>query len=120
MNHIIQRAASASALAAISGLLLPSLIALADDGPNGSELRGATGIWIACGVFVIVGLLGLFWAYRTGQFDGDSEDIKYRMLDVEDPDDLVLTQWRPKPKKRRARGASSRVKSNKATQTKSV
>ena len=117
MIHTIRRAAGACVLAATTGLLLPTLIALADDGPNGSELRGATGIWVACGVFIIIGMLGVFMAWRTGQFDEDTEEVKYRMLDVEDPDDLILTQWQPKARKQRGRRARPRPAPGKAAQS---
>ncbi len=34
------------------------------------------------GIFAVVGIAGLYWAYRHGQFK-EVEEAKYRMLDVE-------------------------------------
>ena len=108
MIRPIQRTTSTLVLAVLTGLLLPTLVALADDGPAGSDLRGAAWIWVTCGVLVIIASIGLFMAWRGGQFEGDVEDVKYRMLDAEDPADLPLTQWQPKPKRQRMRRAGPR------------
>lgn len=34
------------------------------------------------GIFAVVGIIGLYWAYRHGQFR-EIEEAKYRMLDAE-------------------------------------
>jgi cbb3-type cytochrome oxidase maturation protein len=42
-----------------------------------------TGIYIAfgiCGLFFLIGVVGVWWAFRNGEFE-DLEGVKFEMLD---------------------------------------
>ncbi|MBN9394119.1 MAG: cbb3-type cytochrome oxidase assembly protein [Candidatus Melainabacteria bacterium] len=55
---------------------------------NGADL--GSGLYIAfgvCGLFFIIALVGIFFAFRNGEFE-DLESVKFEMLD--DSEDLVL------------------------------
>lgn len=55
---------------------------------NQASLGG--GIYVAfgvCGVFFLISIVGILWAFRNGEFE-DLESVKFDMLD--DSEDMVL------------------------------
>lgn len=55
---------------------------------NGASL--GSGLWVAfgiCGLFFLIAVVGVLWAFRNGEFE-DLEAVKFEMLD--DGDELVL------------------------------
>jgi len=75
-------------------LLLMSLgtPAYAHDNLGGDEMSMALVIFLAGMVTMVGAALGMWWAYRTGQFS-NVEEAKYRMLD--DAPDLDLLPVHP-------------------------
>jgi nitrogen fixation-related uncharacterized protein len=52
----------------------------------------SSGLWVAfgvCGVFFVVALAAIIWAFRNGEFE-NMEDSKFEMLD--DADDGMLAK----------------------------
>jgi hypothetical protein len=67
----------------------------------------SSGLWIAfglCGVFFVVALFAIIWAFRNGEFE-NMEDTKFEMLD--DMDDGAMAQ--------RAREAVERLREKERT-----
>ncbi|MBP9089725.1 cbb3-type cytochrome oxidase assembly protein [bacterium] len=55
---------------------------------NGASVGG--GVWVAfgiCGLFFLIAVVGVLWAFRNGEFE-DLEAVKFEMLD--DSEELVL------------------------------
>lgn len=62
----------------------------------------SSGLWVAfgvCGIFFVVALVALLWAFKNGEFE-NMEDSKFEMLD--DSDSGVLSK--------RAREAAERLR----------
>ncbi len=89
--------------------------AFADDRPDGSELATAAGMMVVIMIAFIAAALGIWWAWRNGEFD-EPEDVKYQMLamaddepdywdmgrdrfddDDDDDDDVNVTEETPRP-----------------------
>ena len=67
----------------------------------------SSGLWVAfgvCGVFFVVALAAIIWAFRNGEFE-NMEDSKFEMLD--DSEDGALSK--------RAREAVERVRERERT-----
>ncbi|MBN8660980.1 MAG: cbb3-type cytochrome oxidase assembly protein [Candidatus Melainabacteria bacterium] len=66
-----------------------------------------TGIYIAfgiCGVFFLIAMVGIWWAFRNGEFE-DLESVKFDMLD-DGEDELLSRKAREAVERHRAMQAS--------------
>ncbi|MBU6453850.1 MAG: cbb3-type cytochrome oxidase assembly protein CcoS [Cyanobacteria bacterium REEB67] len=68
---------------------------------NGASLGG--GIYVAfgiCGLFFLIGIAGVLWAFKNGEFE-DLEGVKFEMLD-DGEDNRLGAEARAKIEKLRA------------------
>ena len=65
--------------------------ALAHDSVGGEELSITNWIFIAALVVIVMGLLAGLWALKNGQFS-NVEESKYRMIDLSDDYDAVMSE----------------------------
>jgi nitrogen fixation-related uncharacterized protein len=72
---------------------------------NQASMTG--GLYVAfgvCALFFVVGIAGLLWAFKNGEFD-DMEESKFDMLD-DSPDGVVAQRAKAAVEKARAASAN--------------
>jgi nitrogen fixation-related uncharacterized protein len=72
---------------------------------NQASMSG--GLYVAfgvCALFFVVGIAGLLWAFKNGEFD-DMEESKFDMLD-DSPDGVVAQRAKAAVEKARAASAN--------------
>jgi hypothetical protein len=83
---MLRRQALLVGMAAVA-VLASATPALADDRPDGAELATAGGMMAVIMLFFAAAGLGIWWAWRNGEFE-EPEEVKYEMLGlVEDEPD---------------------------------